>query len=255
MANLGVVEASPEAYSNSTLAREARPRLSSLADLWSIGAVFSDFLVWSIGGNGHRELYRKTRRDAIAKLPNVEDRGSCACFHDMFRRLPEVDIFHEETLKLRRTGDVFSPRMSDFILRYLMVEPNVRLLAGQANGRAKATIEDAQRSPKPQRPGTPEDIHTAKSLKKAQIRRIDRQSTNFVPQRGYTFSIGERKVTVREVHKEIKHKTNRTSWLKREKPSQAGMNLPGMQAARNKVNARNGREQVLITVRSWQQMD
>ncbi|CAG1976420.1 unnamed protein product [Fusarium graminearum] len=229
---------------NRMLTSEARPRLSSLTDLWSIGAVFSEFLVWSIGGNGLREEYRKRRKDAIAKLPNVQDRGSCACFHDTLKRLPAVDSFHGEILKLRRAGDVFSPHMSDFILSFLMVEPNVRLLAGQANGRAKKMIEDAQQSPKPQRPGTPEDIHPANSPKQAQMRRIYGQSTNHFSQRGYTFSIGETKVTVQDVYNEIKNKTN---WrLKRDKSSQAGMKLSGMQRARNKVNALSGREQIFV---------
>ncbi|UZP34395.1 hypothetical protein NXS19_002211 [Fusarium pseudograminearum] len=155
--------ASPEAYSNSKLKSQARPRLSSLTDLWSIGAVFSDFLVWSIGGNGFREDYRIRRRDAIAELPYFKDRGWSACFHDTFKRLPAVDSFHEETLRHKRAGDLVSPRMSEFILKFMMVEPKVRLLAGQAEGSAKKIIEEAQQSP---RPGTPEIINHANLLKK-----------------------------------------------------------------------------------------
>ncbi|KAM0233366.1 hypothetical protein ACHAPO_007060 [Fusarium lateritium] len=235
----------PEAYSNYKITSEARPRLNSVADLWSLGAVFSDFLVWSIGGNDARDQYLKKRRAAVAKLHHVRQHGFDACFHDVIDRLPEVDSFHEEILQRKKPEDFLSPCMSNFILDFMMIKPEARLLPIQAKVRAEKMIEDAQRSPELQRTRTP-DVLPISSSNKAQIGHLGRQPINSSFKSRNTFICGDRKVGVMEVYDEIRSKKSITSIFKRGQPSEAGMELPGMQTARNKVNARNGRDQIFV---------
>lgn len=204
-----------------------RPHLNPLADLWSLGAVYSDFLVWSIGGGECQESYRKKRKDAIAKLSHMTEAGFDACFHDWKKRLPAVEDFHKEVLKDKVDGDFVSPCMSQFILKFMMVEPRSRLMAMQAMAHATSMIDAARLGPT-QRPTTPEIIHPV----------INRPSS-------YNYG---RKVSVLEVYEALKKKSNWKHFKRhRSQPSDVGMNLPGMQSARNKINLHGGRDQVCAT--------
>lgn len=249
LADLITIEAAPEAYTNDRIASELRPRLSPLADLWSLGAVFSDFLVWSIGGEEYRDKYRRSRRDAVAELPHFEERGYGACFHNMIERLPEVDSFHEGILTHKRTGDFLSPCMSKFIFTYMMVDSTERLSALVAKAHAKRMIADAKRSPKPHRSRTPDSNHPSNLRRRTQTDWSNRRPGSPDIQRRDTTYNGEEKVNVKDVYDQIKRKGAVPTFLKKKgRLSEAGMNLSGMQRARNKVNARSGREQVCIVL-------
>ncbi|KAF5716911.1 serine threonine kinase [Fusarium mundagurra] len=126
--------------------------------LWSLGAVYSDFLAWSIGGSERQERYRIERKDAIAKLSYIAEAGFDACFHDGRQILPAVKTFHAKILKDRVDGDFISPCMSEFILEFMMVEATRRLMAMQAKGQAKHMIDKAKSGPPLQRSRTPEII-------------------------------------------------------------------------------------------------
>jgi hypothetical protein len=211
-------------------------------DLWSLGAVFSDFLVWSIGGPQYREEYRKMRNKAISKLPHVTERGFDACFHDGIERLPAVDDFHKRVLKVKRQGDFVSLAMSDLILKFMMVEPELRLLARQGKGHAVKMIEDAQAGSNPKRAKTPDTVNS--TITKGQIQ------PNLPGQRVSYF--GGRKVSVEEVYEELKRKSSWKFFKKhRSQPSEAGMSLPGMQGARNKINLHGGRDQAGVLSSRW----
>ncbi|KNB20341.1 serine/threonine protein kinase [Fusarium oxysporum f. sp. lycopersici 4287] len=218
----------PESYSNYRIMSEVRPHLNSVADLWSLGAVYSDFLAWSIGGGERQESYRTKRKNAIAKLSHITEAGFDACFHDGDKRLPAVEDFHKGVLKDKVDGDFVSPCMSQFILEFMMVEPRVRLMAMQAKGRAINMINAAKSGPTLQRPTTPEIIHPVRN-------------------RPSSYS-HERKVSVCEVYEALMNK--RSSWKQfrryRSHPSDVGMSLPGMQNARNQINRHGGRDQILV---------
>ncbi|KAH7215358.1 hypothetical protein DER44DRAFT_855670 [Fusarium oxysporum] len=205
------IEAAPESYSNYRIMSEVRPHLNPVADLWSLGAVYSDFLAWSIGGGKCQERYRTKRKDAIAKLSHITEAGFDACFHDGDKRLPAVEDFHKGVLKDKVDGDFVSPCMSQFILEFMMVEPRVRLMAMQAKGRAINMINAAKSGPTLQRPTTPEIIHPVRN-------------------RPSSYS-HERKKQFR------RHRSH---------PSDVGMSLPGMQNARNQINRHGGRDQILV---------
>ncbi|QGI85876.1 uncharacterized protein FFB20_10578 [Fusarium fujikuroi] len=216
----------PEAYSNFKIMSEIRPHLNPVADLWSLGAVYSDFLAWSIGGDECRERYRVKRKDAIAKLSYVTEAGFDACFHDGRKILPAVKDFHTEVLKDKVGGDFISPCISKFILKYMMVEESMRLMAMQAKARAIYMI-DKKSGPPLQRSITPEDIYPVRN-------------------RMSSYS-GERKVPVWEVYEALKTKRNWTNFRRHQSQrSDAGMNLPGMQNARNQINRHGGRDQIMV---------
>lgn len=127
------------------------PAVTTTADVWTLGAVFSDLLVWSLAGDPGRERYRKSRKDAIAKLGHIKARGFEACFHDGEEVLDEVRKFHSEVLQHRRENDYISERLSQFILHHMLMDATRRtplpLLierAHQALSEARNHIEPSQ---------------------------------------------------------------------------------------------------------------
>lgn len=204
---------------------KVRPHLNSIVDLWSLGAVYSDFLAWSIGGGECQERYRIKRKDAITKLPQIREAGFDACFHDGETILPAVEDFHQEVLKHKVDGDFISPCMSEFILKFMMVESAPRLMAMQAKSRAIKMINDAKSGLTTKRPRTPP---------------IPRPVSNRL-----SFYSGERKVSVYEVYEALKTKSKWKNFRRhKSQPSDVGMSLPGMQHARNQINRHGGRDQV-----------
>ncbi|CAG7560637.1 unnamed protein product [Fusarium equiseti] len=229
----------PEAFSNGRIESGLRPYINSLADLWSLGAVLSDFMVWSIGGEPLRESYRTRRRDAVAKLPHLKGHGFQAYFHNGTDVLPEVVNFHEDILKNnKRDEDVFSPHMSQSILDFMLISSGKRLQANKAKMMATSRINDAQSSDKPPRPRTPETTYDRISYNLSPRNRSARTSTQVTV---------TPVVTVEEIYKEIKRRPVLGKLLPWS-PSEAVMNFPGMQIARNKVNAREGRDQVCMII-------
>ncbi|KAF5641654.1 acriflavine sensitivity control ACR-2 [Fusarium sp. NRRL 52700] len=145
----------PESYSNYEIMSELRPHVNPIADLWSLGAVYSDFLAWSIGGVDRQERYRKKRQDAIAKLTHITAAGFDACFHNGRSILPAVTDFHAEVLEDRVHEDFISPCMSKLILEYMLVEAPRRLVPMQVKAQANYIIDTAKSGPMTKRPTTP----------------------------------------------------------------------------------------------------
>ncbi|KAG5768528.1 hypothetical protein H9Q72_003994 [Fusarium xylarioides] len=217
----------PESYSNNERMRELRPHLNPVADLWSLGAVYSDFLAWSIGGSERQEAYRIERKDAIEKLTYIAEAGFDACFHDGRQILLAVKNFHAKILKDIVDGDFISRCMSEFILEFMMVEAPRRLMAMQAKGQAKHMIDTAKSGLTVRRPITPEPIPP-------------------VSNRVSTYS-GESKVSVWEVYEALKAKSKWKHFRRhKSQPSDVGMSLPGMLHARNQINRHGGRDQILV---------
>ncbi|VTT84000.1 unnamed protein product [Fusarium fujikuroi] len=119
----------PECYANSPSQINDRRLVSPNIDLWALGAVFSEILVWSISGHAALERYRKARLREISTLAYVEARGIDACFHDGHERLPVVDQFLQDVLDHRRAADEVSPAISHMILSFMMTNEKKRLRA------------------------------------------------------------------------------------------------------------------------------
>ncbi|KAI3575847.1 kinase-like domain-containing protein, partial [Fusarium oxysporum f. sp. albedinis] len=117
----------PECYANSPAQVNVKPHVSPNIDLWALGAVFSEILVWSISGHAALEKYRKARQKEISTLAYVEARGIDACFHDGHERLPVVDQFLQDVLDHRRATDELSPAITHMILNFMMTNERERL--------------------------------------------------------------------------------------------------------------------------------
>ncbi|EWG35894.1 serine/threonine protein kinase [Fusarium verticillioides 7600] len=119
----------PECYANFPAQFNVRPLVSPNIDLWALGAVFSEILVWSISGYTVLETFRKARQKEISTLTYIEARGIDACYHDGHERLPTVDRFLKDVLEHRRATDEVSPAISHMILNFMMTNERERLRA------------------------------------------------------------------------------------------------------------------------------
>ncbi|KAJ4125752.1 hypothetical protein NW765_001526 [Fusarium oxysporum] len=123
---------SPETYSNYRVQDRAKTEISTACDIWSLGAVFSDVLVWSIAGESSREDYRLERQKEISNKPHLRAAKHDACFHDGTSRLAAVHEFHNYVLQNKRETDHISPYMSQFIIESMLTERLRRLNPMQA---------------------------------------------------------------------------------------------------------------------------
>ncbi|KAG5759530.1 hypothetical protein H9Q72_012345 [Fusarium xylarioides] len=136
---------SPEVF-NFTINGNSVGAISRLADIWSLGALFSDFLVWTITGADGQEEYRSERRADILQIQHFSNPGYDYCFHDGEKRLKAIDDVHSEALECRGNGDFMSPAISDLILDHMLVEPRDRLDAIQVSQYAAKKLEEYQKS-------------------------------------------------------------------------------------------------------------
>ncbi|CVK84426.1 uncharacterized protein FPRN_01950 [Fusarium proliferatum] len=134
---------SPETYSNYRVQDRTRTEISAACDMWSLGAVFSDVLVWSITGESGREDYRLKRQEEISNKPHLRASKHDACFHDGSSRLAAVEEFHNHVLQNRRQTDHLSPYMSQLIIEFLLTERPRRFNPMQAKLIADEKIKKA----------------------------------------------------------------------------------------------------------------
>ncbi|PNP85086.1 hypothetical protein FNYG_01611 [Fusarium nygamai] len=133
---------SPESFANFSVQDTVRTDLPPSADIWALGAVFSDVLVWSICGEVGREQYRLRRRNEISSQRHMKQRDLDACFHDGVDRLAAVKESHELALQNKRGKDNISPCMSEVILDYMLTGVDERLSAMNIRIRAEKTIKN-----------------------------------------------------------------------------------------------------------------
>ncbi|PNP85085.1 hypothetical protein FNYG_01610 [Fusarium nygamai] len=135
-----------EAFSNFEVQDNCPAEISPLADVWSLGALFSDVLVWTIGGEGEREKYRLRRQKEIERHLYLRSAGYDCCFHDGVKRLKSIEHVHKEVLKHKRASDSITPLISDIILEHMLVGPQERLTAMQIKIYAARKFEETQKA-------------------------------------------------------------------------------------------------------------
>ncbi|KAK5655735.1 hypothetical protein OQA88_5272 [Cercophora sp. LCS_1] len=111
---------SPESYRDDGIMEAQSPR----CDVWSLGAVASEALVWSIQGESGRRKYQQQRRQQTRQT-SLEGGYNEGSFHDGNCRLPIVDEQHQAALKLVDDDENDpSPIVSSIILeRMLIADP------------------------------------------------------------------------------------------------------------------------------------
>ncbi|KAF5707991.1 serine threonine kinase [Fusarium mundagurra] len=143
---------SPEAFANFGVQDRVRPAISPTTDIWSLGAVFSDVLIWTVAGEAGREKYRRSRHEEIAGLSHLIGAGFDCCFHDGEKRLEAIQEVHDDALLHKRGSDDISPFISKLILRNMLIGQEGRLNAMQIRLRAEQGLQKIiaiQTAPKP----------------------------------------------------------------------------------------------------------
>lgn len=106
----------PESYRDNNL---TRPQLCE-CDIWSLGGVASELLVWSIKGNTKRLEYQ-SRRCAATRQTVLAGGYHEGSFHDGECRLSVVDNQHKALLDSIDKDDLVSPVVSSIILDHMLV--------------------------------------------------------------------------------------------------------------------------------------
>ncbi|KAL9574011.1 hypothetical protein ACKAV7_001787 [Fusarium commune] len=143
---------SPEVFANFAVQDRVRTAISPAADIWSLGAVFSDVLIWTVAGEAGREKYRHSRHKEIAGQSHLSGAGYDCCFHDGEQRLKAVQEVHGDFLLHKRGSDTISPFVSTLILDNMLIGHLGRLTAMQIRLRAKKGLDEnlaIQTAPKP----------------------------------------------------------------------------------------------------------
>ncbi|KAF5713092.1 serine threonine kinase [Fusarium mundagurra] len=126
---------------------------SAEVDIWSLGAVFSDCLVWLISGEADRERYRGRR---MMELLDPDP-----CYHDGVKRLQAVDEFHELAILHKKDDDLITPFMSRTILLKMLAPTRERCTAMEITQSFQAEVKRLRPSlssiptiPQPSSPGS-----------------------------------------------------------------------------------------------------
>ncbi|KAF5543011.1 serine threonine kinase [Fusarium mexicanum] len=152
---------SPEAFANFAVQSRVSTAISPASDIWSLGAVFSDVLIWTVAGEAGREKYRRMRHEEIARQSHLSGAGYDCCFHDGEKRLKAIQEVHDEALLHKRGSDDISPFISKLILRNMLIGQLGRLNAMQIRLRAEEGLQKIL-APEPSKNGmslvpTPDD--------------------------------------------------------------------------------------------------
>ncbi|KIL87932.1 hypothetical protein FAVG1_08814 [Fusarium avenaceum] len=128
---------SPDSYAKLSVRELAKTDVPPSADIWSLGAVFSDVLIWSSLGELGREKYRVRRRREISRQRKLRAADFDACFHDGVERLMAVEDSQNLALQHRRRTDAISPFISKLILEHMLTDVRERGTAMQIRTRVK----------------------------------------------------------------------------------------------------------------------
>ncbi|KAI1390035.1 kinase-like domain-containing protein [Hypoxylon trugodes] len=106
-------------------------RVGPKADIWSIGAVFSETLVWSLRGEAGINQYWEKRCEQT-KDTRLDAAGYGACFHDATARLKAVDQMHQVCIRDPEQGaDEIFHQVDDIVLNHMLQPESNRLDAHQ----------------------------------------------------------------------------------------------------------------------------
>lgn len=84
-----------------------------LIDIWSLGSIFSEAIVWTILGVSGVSQYRELRRVETGRIANFNETEYSGCFHDGTKILPAVSKMHKE-VKNRRLDE-------DYITKHIVI--------------------------------------------------------------------------------------------------------------------------------------
>ncbi|RWA06113.1 hypothetical protein EKO27_g8993 [Xylaria grammica] len=111
---------SPESYRYSIAGKRVPETSSTSGDVWSLGCVFSEILIWSMMGESGRQEYRRSRLSETENTP-LKGSGYDGCFHNGTDVLSAVGRMHSLVLRTSRRLDSITHPMSQFILESIFL--------------------------------------------------------------------------------------------------------------------------------------
>lgn len=129
---------------------------TSHMDVWSIGCVLCEALVWTICGyRGLDEFHRLRQEETNEVCSRHGSEGYSGCFHDGHRRIKAVDQMIQRAVNNRRVFDDITERIGRFLCEeILLVKPDDRLSAYIAQSRLEAIVDGQRRQGRPTRSNT-----------------------------------------------------------------------------------------------------
>ncbi|KAK7914146.1 serine/threonine protein kinase [Apiospora marii] len=96
------------------------------SDIWSLGALFSDIIVWLAEGFAGIDRYEEMRKVETNGISGIPGSGYENCFHNGLERLKCVDKAHERSLGLLAKIDDITPRMKELTESFMLVPSSDR---------------------------------------------------------------------------------------------------------------------------------
>ncbi|RYO74951.1 hypothetical protein DL764_010633 [Monosporascus ibericus] len=112
---------SPECSHNTARMSKGPNWITSKADIFSLGALFSDCAAWIAGGRELQAKYLKRRLSYHTTNNTFQRNGYDGCFHDGIGPLPVIDDFHKEIRRLCRPLDNITPRVVGTVQSHMLL--------------------------------------------------------------------------------------------------------------------------------------
>lgn len=91
-------------------------------DVWSLGCLTAESLVWTVSGERGREQFLELRKAQTRRIPNHDAQGYGGCFHDGVARLSAVDDMLRIAIDNSRKFDWLTERVSKFVLERVLLQ-------------------------------------------------------------------------------------------------------------------------------------
>ncbi|KAF2813081.1 uncharacterized protein BDZ99DRAFT_473802 [Mytilinidion resinicola] len=92
----------PECCRSDRFMERTALEISPEIDIWSLGCLFSEAVVWVVRGMPGLKHYQNLRTIEIGELPGLTEAGYSGCFHNGTHVLKAVGHMHEDILEKRR---------------------------------------------------------------------------------------------------------------------------------------------------------
>lgn len=112
-------------------------------DIWSLGCVFSEALVWAVYGEERLAKYRTLRSTEIDQVNGLKEAGYGTCFHNGREMLSAVATMLKNACNDRRHHDYVSEALARMIERMLQ-PPQYRLDAMQVYNECQQVLRGAE---------------------------------------------------------------------------------------------------------------
>ncbi|KAH7157257.1 hypothetical protein B0J13DRAFT_435115 [Dactylonectria estremocensis] len=181
---LGELTTAPESCPIHPVQDEVPKKVNPTVDVWGLGAVFSETLIWSILGEDGRESYRKRRKEENQEHRWMKGSGYDACFHDGTKALEAVKSMHHEAVLQTRRIDTLSPKISEVILGHMLQPWEDRLDTMGTLTKAKRVLEQPgeEKTPTPtSHPSTPSSRNRNRSELEREVSETSRNSGDLSP--------------------------------------------------------------------------